>query len=323
MILHHLIALTLAVLLDRVIGDPRSFPHPVVWIGRYISFLEKRLWSNTNQKRNGIFLLVMVVMTVFVLTTVIIIVFYQLHVIAGIIVEAILICYAIAQRSLREAAELVYQPLQEGNVEDARRYVSYIVGRDTEQFGEAEIVRATVETVAENTSDGITAPLFYALLGGAPLAFAYRAINTCDSMVGYKNEKYVTFGWASARMDDVVNWIPSRMTGILMIIINRPTKKISKKQAFSVLFQDAKRHPSPNSGWGEAAVAALLGVQLGGQNTYKGIVSNRAKMGRPLVVLTKKHIKQAVTIMNRAVYGFVILLWVLGGIYFGFTFTWS
>ena len=146
---------------------------------------------------------------------------------------------------------------------------------------EGEISRGAIETVAENTSDGVTAPLFWALLGGAPLAMVYRATNTCDSMVGYKNERYKEFGWASAKWDDVMNWIPSRLTGMIMLLGNRP-EKISYRKAWTILFRDAKKHPSPNSGWGEAAVASILGIQLGGINYYKGIISNRAKMGDPL-----------------------------------------
>ena len=179
-----------------------------------------------------------------------------------------------------EAGMEVYRPLA-GKKDEAGLKLSYIVGRDTEKLDESEIVRGTIETVAENTSDGITAPLFWAFIGGAPLAMVYRVINTCDSMVGYKNEKYSDFGWASAKLDDVVNWIPSRITGFLMLLAYRP-EKAKIKATWKILFRDAKKHPSPNSGWCEAAAAALLGVQLGGVNTYKGIVSNRALMGDPL-----------------------------------------
>jgi adenosylcobinamide-phosphate synthase len=187
-----------------------------------------------------------------------------------------------------------------------------IVGRDTEQLDEGEIVRGTVETVAENTSDGVTAPLFWGFIGGAPLAMVYRAINTCDSMVGYKNERYSEFGWASARLDDVINWIPSRLTGFLILLMNKP-KKISRKRAWQILFRDAKRHPSPNSGWLEASVAAILGVQLGGINYYKGQISKRAKMGEPLDPLQKQHIPLTNGIMTRTSVMFLMILWI-GGI---------
>ena len=154
---------------------------------------------------------------------------YQIHPLVGIIVEGILMATSIAHKSLKDAALEVYDPLQKEDYRNARLKLSYIVGRDTEQLGESEIVRGTVETVAENTSDGVTAPMFWAWIGGAPFALLYRAINTCDSMVGYKNDKYSEFGWASARMDDVVNWIPSRLTGFIMLWANRPQKTKVKR----------------------------------------------------------------------------------------------
>ena len=214
----HVYAITLAFFLDLLIGDPPKWPHPVKWMGMLIGRLDKKLNTGPHKKRNGIIMLLTVLLLVLVITTGITYLAYQLHVIAGILVEAILISTTIAQKSLRGAGMEVYRPLVEGNMAEARLKLSYIVGRDTEKLDESEIVRGTVETVAENTSDGITAPLFWAFIGGAPLAMVYRAINTCDSMVGYKNEKYSEFGWASAKLDDVVNWIPSRITGFLMLL---------------------------------------------------------------------------------------------------------
>ena len=276
--IHHLIAITIAIVIDLIIGDPPSWPHPVKWIGTLIAWLDKRLNQGSNRKRKGIMMLILVLLAVFVPVLFMSWVAYQIHPLVGIIVESILIATSIAQKSLKDAALEVYDPLQKEDYRNARLKLSYIVGRDTEQLDESEIVRGTVETVAENTSDGVTAPMFWAWIGGAPFALLYRAINTCDSMVGYKNDKYSEFGWASARMDDVANWIPSRLTGFIMLWANRP-QKTKVKKTWNILFRDAKKHPSPNSGWCEAAAAALLGVQLGGVNTYKGIVSNRALNG--------------------------------------------
>lgn len=318
-VVYHLIALTVAVLIDRLIGDPRSIPHPVVWIGKLISLLEKNLNKGSYKKAKGLLLLAVVVVFVFFLTFIVVVLAYTLHPVAGILVEAFLISFAIAQRSLKEAALEVYSPLKEGNVVEARVKLSYIVGRDTDKLKEKEIVRGTVETVAENTSDGVTAPLFFALIGGAPLAMVYRAVNTCDSMVGYKNDKYLLFGWASARFDDLLNYIPSRITGFLMVAVNQNSPALSKRKCFSVMLEDAKKHPSPNSGWGEAAVAGLLGIQLGGTNSYHGKTSERAKMGKPLYTLNKDHILQTITIMNRTVFIFVAVLWLLGGITYAIT----
>jgi adenosylcobinamide-phosphate synthase len=311
----------LAFFLDLWIGDPPKWPHPVKWIGTLIGQLDKKLNTGRHKRLNGIIMSLIVLLLVFVLTAGITYLAYQLHVIVGIIVETVLISTTIAQKSLREAGMEVFLPLVQGDMTEARLKLSYIVGRDTDQLDESEIVRGTVETVAENTSDGITAPLFWAFIGGAPLAMLYRAINTCDSMVGYRNDKYGEFGWASARLDDVVNWIPSRITGFLMLL-GYPSRYHSWKKRWSILWRDAKRHPSPNSGWTEAAVAALLGVQLGGRNVYKGVISHRAEMGEKLVPLKARHIRKTITIMHLASWLFLMLIW-LGGWFIVITHSWS
>lgn len=320
MIIEHLLALTIAFALDRMVGDPPSWPHPVKWIGTLISIFDKKYNKGRNRKWKGIMMLVTVLVVVFVPVLLISIVAYQIHPLVGIFVESVLISTTIAQRSLKEAALEVYHPLQRNDVNEARRKLSYIVGRDTEKLDESEIVRGTVETVAENTSDGVTAPLFWALIGGAPFALLYRAINTCDSMVGYKNDRYLDFGWASARMDDVVNWIPSRLTGFTMLLTNRP-HQINAKTAWRILYRDAKKHPSPNSGWCEAAAAALLGVQLGGINTYKGIVSNRALMGDSLHHLERNDIIKMNRILSQTTFFFLLILW-FGGVLIDMAITW-
>ncbi|WNS77513.1 adenosylcobinamide-phosphate synthase CbiB [Bacillus sp. DTU_2020_1000418_1_SI_GHA_SEK_038] len=320
MILYHLIALTIAVLIDLVVGDPPHFPHPVKWMGSFIYKLDKSWNKGSSRRLKGAAMLLTVLLTVAGITLLLVYILYGIHPIAGILAEAILISTAIAQKSLKEAAMTVYEPLIKGDIVEARHKLSYIVGRDTDKLNEPEIVRATVETVAENTSDGITAPLFWALIGGAPFALVYRAINTCDSMVGYRNEKYEDFGWASARLDDVVNWIPSRLTSVCMLAGNRPAHTKMKKVR-EIVFRDAKKHPSPNSGWGEAAVAGLLGIQLGGINYYKGNVSNRATMGDPLYSLEKVHILKTNNIVTRTVPIFLILLWI-GGMLIELARTW-
>ncbi|WP_307794912.1 adenosylcobinamide-phosphate synthase CbiB [Alkalihalobacillus sp. BA299] len=314
MIVYHLIALSLALLIDRMIGDPRNIPHPVVGIGKLISFFEKKLNVASKKKSKGVLFLLIIILSVFCITLVPVILAYIIHPWLGVLIEGIIISFTIAQRSLREAAEDVLKPLEESEIEEARLKLSYIVGRDTEQLSEAEVIRGTVETVAENTSDGVTAPLFFALVGGAPLAMLYRAVNTCDSMVGYKNDKYKDFGWASAKFDDVLNFIPSRLTGLLMITFNESFCQQQKSICYRILWTDARKHPSPNSGWGEAAVASLLGIQLGGQNQYMGVISNRAKMGVPLMPISAIHIKQAIQIMNKSVISFVYILWLIGGV---------
>ncbi|OIK14151.1 cobalamin biosynthesis protein CobD [Bacillus sp. MUM 116] len=320
MIIHHLISITIAIMIDLLIGDPPNWPHPVRWIGSLISYLEKRWNHGQAKKAQGVLMLISVLLIVLIPVLIIIFIGYLLHPFVGIFLEAIIISTTIAQKSLKEAALEVYQPLRAGTLDDARKKLSYIVGRDTDFLGEGEIARGTIETIAENTSDGVTAPLFWALIGGAPLAIVYRATNTCDSMVGYKNDRYIQFGWASAKWDDVMNWIPSRLTGFIMLLGNRP-EKIRYRDAWKILFRDAKKHPSPNSGWGEAAAAAILGIQLGGINYYKGMKSDRAKMGDPLSPIKAEHIPKTNTILGKTVFLFLLFLWA-GGIIIDLAVTW-
>jgi adenosylcobinamide-phosphate synthase len=285
-----------------------------------VAFFEKR-WNHGERKRwKGFSMLLIVLSAVFLIVTFIILISYKINPLLGMLLESVIISTTIAQKSLKQASLEVYQPLKEGDIKTARLKLSYIVGRDTDRLNEAEISRGAIETVAENTSDGVTAPLFWALLGGAPLAMVYRATNTCDSMVGYTNERYKEFGWASANWDDVLNWIPSRLTGMLMLLGNKP-KKMSRQKAWTILFRDAKKHPSPNSGWGEAAVASILGIQLGGINYYKGLVSNRARMGEPIQHIQFEHIIAANRILSKTVFLFLLLLWA-GGMTFEMAITW-
>jgi adenosylcobinamide-phosphate synthase len=318
--IHHLLSIIVALFIDRIVGDPHHWPHPVRWIGQFISFLEVRWNKGKYQKWRGVLFAFTVLLTVFLLSLFITVASYSIHTIIGIIIEAILIYTSISQRSLKEAALEVYDPLVANNMQLARKKLSSIVGRDTENLEESEIVRGTVETVAENTSDGITAPLFWALLGGAPLAMLYRAVNTCDSMVAYKNDRFLEFGWASARIDDGFNWIPSRLTGIVMVVCS-PSKFRTRKESLAILFRDAGKHPSPNSGWGEAAVAGILGVQLGGLNYYGGKPSVRAEMGDSDTPLRSHHIIDSIRIMNRTVIVFTLLL-VGGGILYELAKAW-
>ncbi len=265
-------------------------------------------------------MLLLVLLACFSIVWILVLIGYKISPVVGVLLESIIITSTIAQKSLKEASIDVYQPLKKGELDEARKKLSYIVGRDTEALDEGEISRAAIETVAENTSDGVTAPLFWAFVGGAPLAMVYRATNTCDSMVGYINNRYKQFGWASAKWDDVMNWIPSRLTGMIMLLGKRP-EKTNYRKAWTILYRDAKKHPSPNSGWGEAAVAAILGIQLGGINYYKGIVSNRAKMGDPLQPINKEHILKSNSILSRTAFLFLLFLWI-GGTVFDLAFTW-
>ncbi|WP_416148840.1 adenosylcobinamide-phosphate synthase CbiB [Salipaludibacillus sp. HK11] len=305
-----------AIILDLLIGDPKWLPHPVIGFGKLITFMEKKLnrGSSRQKKRQGVLLLTVVVGIAFASTFAIIYFLYQLHMIAGVLVEVYLISSTIAVKGLRQAALQVAVPLAQGNLFEARRQLSMIVGRDTENLGESELVRGTVETVAENTVDGITAPLFWAFIGGAPFAMAYRAINTLDSMVGYKNERYVDFGWSSARIDDVVNWIPAKFTSITLWLGAFFVRGTNKRKAWQITLRDASKHPSPNSGWSEAMVAGLMGIQLGGRNYYQGEVSHRAEMGNSENPLSCIHINQSIRLMHGGWFVFFMilaLLWII------------
>jgi adenosylcobinamide-phosphate synthase len=289
-----------AIIMDWCIGDPKWLTHPVLFIGRWIRALELRL-SRTGgpsaQKAKGIVLTFSTLLLSFMVMLLIIYVADALHKWLGYAISAWFISTTVAIKGLKDAAFLVYHPLRSGDIGEARKYTGYIVGRDTGELSEAEITRAVVETVAENIVDAVVAPLFYAFLGAAPLAMLYRASNTLDSMVGYKNEKYLFFGWASARWDDVMNWIPARLTGILLIIVALLQPGLSAKRAWAAIRRFARLHPSPNSGIPESAVAGALGIELGGLNVYGGVASERARLGWPLRERTQRDIVLTVRIL--------------------------
>ncbi|MFC7391942.1 adenosylcobinamide-phosphate synthase CbiB [Scopulibacillus cellulosilyticus] len=312
--INHLIAITIAYLIDWILGDPKWLPHPVRFFGKGIAFFDRHWNIGRHRKVKGLLTVILLLVIVFGLSLFIVILACWVNKWLGVAIEAILIWTTIAAKGLKEAAEQVYEPLQKGDLPQARKYLSWIVGRDTDHLPEEEIVRGTVETVAENVSDGVTAPIFWAFIGGAPFALIYRLINTCDSMLGYKSEKYLEFGFAAAKLDDLVNWLPSRITAILIIIVNKAVPPLTRWKSFAILKRDARKHPSPNSGWGEAAVASLLGIQLGGVNYYKGVISNRAKLGDPLFPLSTGHILDTVKMMKRTVLSFILVLWLIGGI---------
>ncbi len=293
----------LALILDTLIGDPRTGWHPVVLIGNLIAALEKRLLDPAAapdaKRRAGLVLVLAVLAVSFTLSWLALAALAALHPLAALGGGALLLSFAITPRSLAEAGREIQALLEAGDLDEARRKVGWIVGRDTAALDAAEITRATVETVAENITDGIIAPLFYAALGGAPLAVLYRAVNTLDSMVGYKNDKYRDFGLVAARTDDVFNYIPARITGVLIIAAAFLTGRDARGAARAIR-RDAAKHPSPNSGIPEAGVAGALGVRLGGLNYYGGVPSLRATMGEPRRQLAPVDIARTVRMMYTA-----------------------
>ncbi|WP_417330968.1 adenosylcobinamide-phosphate synthase CbiB [Halomonas cupida] len=304
------VMILLALGLDLLIGDPRWLPHPVVLMGRLTGLLERR-WNcgTARQKRwRGMGLTVTVVLGTWLIAAGVLAVLSAIHPLLGNLAEILLLASCLAMRGLVGAARAVYQPLARGDLAAAREAVSHIVGRDTSQLDERGVTRACVESVAENTVDGITAPLFWAVLGGAPLALAYKAVNTLDSMVGYRNERFADFGWASARLDDAANWLPARLTALAMWWVSWGVPRLHSSGAWRATRRQAPGHPSPNSGWPEAMPANLLGIQLGGRNQYGDQISQRALMGEPRQSLCGQHIKGALTCLYAGTLGICVML---------------
>ena len=319
--INHLSVIILsAYVLDLLLGDPKWLPHPVRWIGRYITFLEDKIkrFADTplSEKIGGIFLFIIVVGSVFGLIWFLLLLTTHHSPLTTLILAVFLAYTTLSIKSLHQEAYSVIHALNpslsplyqrgEGGIDAARKRLSNIVGRDTQNLSEEEIYRAVVETVAENTSDGIIAPLFYLAVGGPALALAYKAVNTLDSMVGYKNERYENFGWFSARMDDATNFIPARLTSILIVAASF-ILRFNWKDSLKIIWRNARNHPSPNAGYPEAAVAGALGVQLGGTNYYFGAPHNRPFIGDKNNEFTIKSVKDTVKIMHLAAFLGIIL----------------
>jgi len=295
--------IALAIAIDWLIGDPKWPTHPVILIGRLIKRLESRLIPDTHSLtsgallRRGAVLAAVTVLSAGAAMAAVVMLGAWIHPWLGFALHAWFISTTIAVKGLKDAAMLVYRPLVAGNLAEARKYVGYIVGRDTDRLDEREASRAAIETVSENTVDALVSPIFYALLGGAPLAMMYRAANTLDSMVGYRNDRYLYFGRVSARLDDVLNYVPARLTGLLMVAACFLVRGLSPRRALRSIAAFARLHPSPNSGIPESAAAGAIGIELGGVNRYGGRESERARMGWPLVPLEAGHIRLAIKLL--------------------------
>lgn len=305
----------LAMLIDLCLGDPDGWPHPVIVIGRAIAWLERR-WNHGSALRRrwlGVCLTLTVVAGTWTISTALLSIFDGIHPWLGLIAELVLLATTFAANGLARAGMAVYRPLIAGDLDGARRALGHIVGRDTDTLDEAGLARGAVESVAENTVDGITAPLFWALIGGAPLALAYKAVNTLDSMVGYRNVRFQDFGWASARLDDIVNWLPARLTALSLWLASWPLPQMQRHGALVATWRQArahasKRYASPNACWPEAMVANLLGVRLGGINHYQGVASPSAELGRDLMPLRAQDIRRAIVLMHAGWVAFVVLM---------------
>jgi adenosylcobinamide-phosphate synthase len=312
---HNIYILISAASLDYLIGDPWGWLHPVQVMGGIITRLTKFTWrycqTPLTQRSSGIVLGLVLVIGSGVVGAFIVQVAKWLHPLLAIVVETILLASCFAARSLRDAADAVLQPLSLGQLDAARSSLSNYVGRDPENLCESEILRAVLETVTENATDGVMAPLFYALLGAsiplvgaAPLALAYKAASTLDSMVGYKDAPYTYLGWFSARLEDYLTWLPCRLTVMTLALLSgKPV------QVWRLCRRDAVRDPSPNSGWSECAYAAILGVQVGGTNWYRGVAKHKPLLGDAVEPITPESVHRALQLTR---YSF--LIWLVFGI---------
>ena len=292
------IKIWIAYILDLVFGDPQNIIHPVQIIGKIISLGEKILLKEKSGSRYkffaGIILNIFVVSITYGLTCLI----YKSSKISGVftLIEIYLMYTVFSVNSLAREGNRVYNILKEGNIEKARKDLSYLVSRDTETMDEKMIIRSTMETISENTVDGIVAPMFYMFLGGLPLAMTYKAINTLDSMVGYKNEKYMDFGKFSAKIDDIANFIPARITGFLIVAASM-ILRYNYKNSLKMFIRDRKNHSSPNSAHAEASVAGALGVQFGGRVSYFGKEADKPTIGDKIKDFELEDIKKNIKIM--------------------------
>lgn len=307
---YHIFAFIAGFVLDLLIGDPHFIPHPVRLIGSLISFCDKRLNCdagynisekklNLTKYKRGMLLAFTVIFATFAMSVIIIVAAYSINLYAGVIAEAVMTWQILATKCLRVEGMRVYDALRTDGVDAGRMAVSMIVGRDTSVLDAAGVTRAAVETIAENTSDGVIAPMLYTAIGGPVLGFVYKAVNTMDSMLGYKNDKYMYFGRFAAKLDDVVNFIPARISAYLMIAAAFiGGRQFDGKNAYRIFKRDRFNHASPNSAQTESVCAGALRVQLAGDAVYFGKLVKKKYIGDGLREIEYEDIKRA----NRLMY---------------------
>lgn len=295
-------------LLDYLIGDPRWLPHPIVGMGKAIYFCEPFFRKITRSLVvNGLFFSLFLIGAAWALAYGLVQATALIHPFVSDITQAVLLFFCFSSKSLEKAAMAVFDALAENDIQKARQRIAMIVGRQTDQLDETAIARAGIETVGENFVDGFLSPLFFALIGGAPLAIAYKMINTLDSMVGYKNDAYLLFGRASARIDDAANFIPARLSVAVISLSCLFFSRHAAKRAWNTAVRQGRMHKSPNAGFPEAAFAGALRTRLGGPNVYHGTVVEKPFLGGQFADPQKEKIKQACDLMTASSFTAVVL----------------
>lgn len=285
-----IIPLIIGYLLDRIFGDPRNLPHPIVAFGNIIGWCERHLNKGIHKKRNGCIVAILLPLSSLVLGGILAWGSWRLHPIAYYIVASIFVFYGLANHSLIQEGDEVIRTLENQGLEAGRKRLSWIVGRDTRQLSPQKIYTAVLETMAENLSDGVVAPLFFYALGGFPSMMAYKMVNTLDSMIGYKDARYKDFGCCSARLDDILNYVPARLTALFIALVGY------RKGIFSFIRKYARQHASPNSGYPESAMAGALNCRFGGPNIYHGILVEKPYIGTNDRELSIKDYKRTASI---------------------------
>jgi adenosylcobinamide-phosphate synthase len=290
-----------AMALDALVGDPRHLPHPIRWMGLFIEKFEPRFRRLVkNEYLAGTLFALALIIGCWALALLSIHAACNLHPLVGYFLEVVLVFYSLSVRSLHDAAMEIFHLLQKGWTAAAREKLSLIVGRDVDRYETADIARASVETVAENFVDGVLSPLFFAVIGGAPLAMAYKMINTLDSMVGYKNTRYRRFGWAAARIDDLANFVPARLSILIIILASQFFDTGRGRSALRTAINEGANHSSPNAGYPEAAFAGALYVKLNGPNRYGGVLVDKPYIGVDFGSARIDHIRKACELMISA-----------------------
>ncbi len=319
-----LAVMVVAYIVDLALGDPESLPHPVRWMGRFISFLEKRLRRFGKdvpfERKAGLITVLLTVSAVWYGSYYLLAFVKSLSLPLFYFLNIYFAWTAISVKSLSGEAGSVMSILETGKLPEARERLSRIVGRDTDKLTDEGVSKAVVETVSENTSDGIVAPLFFMAIGGVPLALAYKAVNTLDSMIGYKNERYIDFGRSAAKLDDIVNFVPARLTAYLMVL-SSGLMGLDWRNSLMILRRDGRKHPSPNAGLPEAAVAGALGLRLGGPTGYGGRIDHKPYIGEKVSIPDAATVGATVSIMHitgaAMLLGSIAVLTLLGPVLIG------